>query len=121
MGGAVVGLILFLPLYLGGGMGAGDVKLMAGVGSFFNPMNALLAACLTLIAGGVLAIFFLVTKQGQGIGASLRRYGLMLRCFLTTGTASYVPPQPGEAATGQFAYAAAIAAGTLATLLWLAP
>ena len=32
-----VGLISLLPLYAIGGMGAGDVKLMAGVGAWLGP------------------------------------------------------------------------------------
>lgn len=119
MGGMVAGLIVFLPFYLGGGMGAGDVKLMAAAGSFFSPMTALLAACLTLIAGGIMAMLFLVMKQGKGVRISLHRYGLMLRCLLTTGRVNYIPPQPDEAAAGRFPYAAAIAVGVLATLIWL--
>ena len=33
IGGAVIGLVLLLPAYAIGGMGAGDVKLLAGVGA----------------------------------------------------------------------------------------
>ncbi len=119
LGGLIVGLLVLLPLYATGGMGAGDVKLMAAAGSFFDPMNALWAACLTLIAGGVMALLILVAKKGAG--SFLRRYGSMLRCLLTTGAVSYIPPEPDEVAAGQFPYAAAIAAGTLATLLWRSP
>ena len=36
-GGAAVGLMTLLPLYAIGGMGAGDVKLMAGVGAWIGP------------------------------------------------------------------------------------
>ena len=53
-GGALVGCALLLPLYLTRGMGAGDVKLMGATGAFLGPNGALLAAALTLIAGGVL-------------------------------------------------------------------
>ena len=36
--GTVVGLLLLLPAYAVGGMGAGDVKLLAGVGAWMFPM-----------------------------------------------------------------------------------
>ena len=37
LAGAGVGLLTLLPLYAIGGMGAGDVKLMAGVGAWIGP------------------------------------------------------------------------------------
>ena len=37
LAGMVVGLISLLPLYAIGGMGAGDVKLMAGLGAWMGP------------------------------------------------------------------------------------
>ncbi|MDQ5908041.1 MAG: prepilin peptidase CpaA [Pseudomonadota bacterium] len=117
--GVLVGLIGFLPFYLGGGMGAGDVKLMAAVGTFLGPMNTLLAACLTLITGGVMALMILIARKGAG--AFLQRYGQMLRHLLATGQAVYIPPQPGDAAASRFPYAAAITVGTFATLIWQAP
>src|SRR4029450_7457447 len=40
VGGAVVGLLILLPLYAIGGMGAGDVKLMAAVGTFLGLSGA---------------------------------------------------------------------------------
>ena len=58
VGGAAVGLGIFLPFYLAHGMGAGDVKLMGAVGAFLGPHNALLATGLSLAAGGAMAILF---------------------------------------------------------------
>jgi prepilin peptidase CpaA len=51
-----VGLALFFPLFALGGMGAGDVKLLAAVGAFVGPWAALWVALFTSIAGGVMAI-----------------------------------------------------------------
>ncbi|MCX7240700.1 MAG: prepilin peptidase [Burkholderiales bacterium] len=53
--GAITGLGLFLPWYLLRAMGAGDVKLMAAIGSFVGSVEALSLAVCILIAGGVLA------------------------------------------------------------------
>ncbi len=60
-GGAGVGLIILLPFYVLGGMGAGDVKLLAAAGGFLGPQGALLAGVITLVAGlflGLLAIAY---------------------------------------------------------------
>jgi prepilin peptidase CpaA len=55
-GGALVGFLILIPFYALGGMGAGDVKLLAAAGSFLGPMGALLAGVATLAAGGVLGL-----------------------------------------------------------------
>lgn len=62
MGGMLVGLAVFFPFFALGGMGAGDVKLMAAIGAWLGPMLALLTALYGAIAGGVLAIAVALTK-----------------------------------------------------------
>ena len=116
-GGWTVGLLALLPLYFLHGMGAGDVKLMAAVGSFLGPAYALVAVALSLIVGGLLVGGFILFWRG-GVMAWLRRWGLMLKTLVLTGTMVYIPPQPGEAAATRFPYALAISAGTVATLAW---
>jgi prepilin peptidase CpaA len=56
LAGLILGLALFLPLYLMRAMGAGDVKLMAMVGVFLGPFDVLGAVLGTFLAGGVIAI-----------------------------------------------------------------
>ncbi len=58
--GAVVGLMTLLPLYSIGGMGAGDVKLMAGVGAWIGPWLTLWAFVSSAMAGGVMAAGMIV-------------------------------------------------------------
>jgi prepilin peptidase CpaA len=53
--GAAVGLLTLLPLYAIGGMGAGDVKLMAGVGAWIGPWLTLCAFVSTALVGAVIA------------------------------------------------------------------
>lgn len=52
----VVGLALLLPLYAIGGMGAGDVKLLAGIGAWIWTVDTLWAFCWTAVFGGVIAL-----------------------------------------------------------------
>lgn len=54
--GGVVGFLLFLPVHLCGGMGGGDVKLMAAFGTLLGPTGILTAAVFGGIAGGICAL-----------------------------------------------------------------
>jgi prepilin peptidase CpaA len=58
--GTVVGLAVLLPLYLLRATGAGDVKLLAALGALLGPYWILVAGLYTLIAGGVLALGYLL-------------------------------------------------------------
>ena len=53
--GAAVGFALMLPGHLLGGTGAGDVKLLAALGTWLGPGGVLMAFLYSAIAGGVLA------------------------------------------------------------------
>lgn len=54
--GAVSGFAVFLVFYVLGGMGGGDVKLMAGVGAVLGPLLLVKAALWVAGAGGVWAL-----------------------------------------------------------------
>lgn len=54
--GLGAGLGLLLLVYLAGGIGAGDVKLMAAVGAMVGPYGVLSAALLSALAGGLYAL-----------------------------------------------------------------
>ncbi len=54
--GTAVGLGLLLPAYAIGGMGAGDVKLMAGVGAWVWGTATFYAFCYSTIIGAVIAV-----------------------------------------------------------------
>jgi prepilin peptidase CpaA len=54
-GWALGAAIFFIPFALGG-MGAGDVKLLAAIGAWIGPLNIVWAALWTGVAGGVLAL-----------------------------------------------------------------
>ncbi len=60
--GTVVGLALLLPLYAIGGMGAGDVKLLAGVGAWVGGTITLYAFCVSAIAGGIIALAMVLIR-----------------------------------------------------------
>jgi prepilin peptidase CpaA len=56
LAGTAVGLSVLLPLYAIGGMGAGDVKLMAGVGAWVGPLITFWAFVTSAAVGGVMAL-----------------------------------------------------------------
>jgi prepilin peptidase CpaA len=61
--GTVVGLALLLPLYAIGGMGAGDVKLLAGVGAWVWGTVTLYSFAVSAVVGGAIAIAMVLTKN----------------------------------------------------------
>jgi len=62
--GTVVGLLLLMPAYAIGGMGAGDVKLLAGVGAWIWTKDTCYAFAISAIVGGVIALIMVVLKRG---------------------------------------------------------
>jgi prepilin peptidase CpaA len=97
--GLLIGLAAFLPFYLAGGFGAGDVKAMAAVGTFLGPKGALLAATCTLLVGGLGALIVLAA----------------LRWKAARGHSGW---RPSEAGRHRFPYGLAIACGTALSLGW---
>lgn len=67
--GALVGFTVFLIFYLLKGMGAGDLKLMAGFGSLLGPSVILCAAWIAAVVGGLIGV-------GYAIGISLQRHSV---------------------------------------------
>jgi prepilin peptidase CpaA len=62
--GTVVGLALLMPAYAIGGMGAGDVKLLAGVGAWVWGERTLYAFAVSAIVGGLIAVAMVLFRRG---------------------------------------------------------
>jgi prepilin peptidase CpaA len=62
LAGTAVGFAVFLVFYLLGGMGGGDVKLMAGFGALLGAGRLLEAALWTAGIGGIMAVVVLGWK-----------------------------------------------------------
>ncbi len=62
--GTAVGLALLLPAYAIGGMGAGDVKLLAGVGAWIGVTDTLWAFAVSAVVGAVLAVGMVLYRRG---------------------------------------------------------
>ena len=117
VGGLVVGLGLFLPLYLLRAMGAGDVKLLAMVGAFLGPAETFRVALATMIVGGVMAIIFVVVNGTIGLMTrnlrSLFQLGLL---DVLGGRAPDLQVTPSLSA-GRLPYGVAISTGTMGYLV----
>ena len=62
-GGAVAGFLIFFVFYWLGGMGGGDVKLMAGMGAVLGVERLLEAALWTAGCGGLFAMIAIVASS----------------------------------------------------------
>jgi prepilin peptidase CpaA len=71
--GFALGFVLMLPGHLLGATGAGDVKLMAAVGSIVGPALVVNAFIFTAIAGGVLAVIVALRRRRPAASRTARR------------------------------------------------
>lgn len=99
LAGTVVGASAFLVFYLMGGMGGGDIKLLASFGAMLGSMRVLEAALWTGACGGLFAI--------GAIGVSAIRHSLRRRRS---------PAESAPATVGSIPYAPSIALGVWLTL-----
>ena len=112
LAGSVTGLALFVPFYLFKAMGAGDVKLLAAMGSWLGTSGVLLACGLSLCAGAILAVGWILLS-GRGRTASCDE-----NQFLTTKNKPVLPSNFSRACVAKsMPYAPAIAAGSVAAAL----
>jgi prepilin peptidase CpaA len=116
--GLLTGFGIFLPLYALHAMGAGDVKLVAMVGSFLDAASAISVVLTTLVVGGVLAIgvalWHGVLRQAiSNIHTQLTQTTLKK---LSVGSVQ-LAKLPSSA--GNLPYAVAIAIGTLIHVILL--
>jgi prepilin peptidase CpaA len=113
-GGWVVGVLLFAPLFLLGGMGGGDVKLLAALGAWLGPWSSLWVGVFSTLAGGVLAV--VVALHAGYLRQAVRNIWLLLMHWRASG----LRPLPGvtlDTAGGpRLAYAVPILTGLVITL-----
>jgi prepilin peptidase CpaA len=74
--GTAVGLALLMPAYAIGGTGAGDVKLLAGVGAWVWGTVTFYAFCLSAIIGGVIALG-MIMRQHKWRHHRLQFFGIL--------------------------------------------
>lgn len=115
-GGWALGVVLFLPFFALGGMGAGDVKLLAALGAWLGPRDILWVAIYTSLAGGVMA---LAVALGRGyLGTALRNVRALVTSWVLIGPRPVSGMTLDDSPAPRLAYAVPIFAGTVVTI-WL--
>lgn len=66
LAGTFIGFVVFFVFFLLGGMGAGDIKLMAGFGAVLGAAQILMAALLTAIVGAFFAMAYILVRKLRG-------------------------------------------------------
>ena len=113
--GIVVGLAVFFPIFALGGMGGGDVKLMAALGAWVGPAAIGWTALYGAIAGGVFGVA--VAASSGYLRQALTNVGLLLHTWSLVGVRP-VPAYTLEHGTGpRLPYALPILAG-LVMAIW---
>ena len=115
-GGWGVGVLLFAPLFLLGGMGGGDVKLLAALGAWLGPWSGLWVGVFSTLAGGVLAV--VVALRHGYLRQAIRNIGLLLAHWRVSGLTPLPEVTLDTAGGPRLAYAVPILTGLLVTL-WL--
>jgi prepilin peptidase CpaA len=110
LGGLALGLALMLPGHLVGATGAGDVKLFAAAGAFIGPMHMIAAFIYTALAGGAIAIVVSLWRRRL-----MQTVGDTALLIASAGKNAAAIESPIE--NNRFAYAPAIAVGTLLVAL----
>lgn len=112
--GLTVGLLVFFPFFALGALGAGDVKLMAALGTWVGAAAVINVALFGALAGGVLAV---VVALWHGY---LRRAFLNLRTLFAHWWLTGIKPLPEltlDSGQGlRLPYALPIMAGLVVTL-----
>jgi len=116
--GTAVGLALLLPAYAIGGMGAGDVKLLAGVGAWIGMTDTLWAFAVSACAGAVIAVGMVLYRRAW------KKHQRQLWSILTEILVLRSPTELSEIAAKRkssmmlLPYGIPIAIGTIAYFAW---
>jgi prepilin peptidase CpaA len=119
LSGALLALLLSIPLFLIGGLGGGDVKLLVAVGAFLAPSQLFVALAVTAITGGFIALIAVIRKRA--LGRTLANAWRIVKTAILAALFRTVPrsPLPTVRTPGAITtpYGVAIAAGAIVGVL----
>ena len=109
--GFLAGAGVLAPFYLLGGMGMGDLKLMAAVGAWIGPHQVLFAFVFMGLAGGLMALVWAI--RGGFVQESLDGTADLIFGFRKRGLRPHATLTLENPTTRKMPYAPAIAAGVV--------
>ncbi len=119
LGSAVAGCLLaggvMFVFYLVRAMGAGDVKLLAAIGSLVGPSQAVVVLVATAVAGGLLALVYILARRR--FAATLRNVGSVVMFHSSSGLKTHPELNLDNPSALRMPYGLAIATGTLYAFL----
>jgi prepilin peptidase CpaA len=115
LAGCVLAGGIFLLFYVVHAMGAGDVKLVAAIGSLLGPPDAVVMLLATAICGGVMAIVYVIYRRR--IRTTFLNVGAALQFHVASGLRAHPDLNLDNPVALRMPYGLAIATGTLYVFL----
>jgi prepilin peptidase CpaA len=117
--GTFVGLGLLLPAYAIGGMGAGDVKLLAGVGAWMHGRHTFYAFCISAVVGAAIAVGMILYRRA--LKKHLNQFWMILGEITTIRNPTELATIAAERKSAMLLlpYGIPIAIGTIAYFVWM--
>jgi prepilin peptidase CpaA len=115
LGGCLLAGAIVIVFYALRAMGAGDLKLLAALGSIVGPRHVINILVATGIAGGVLALIY-AAYRGR-LRTTLSNVGAVLRFHAWAGLQAHPELNLDNPATLRLPYGLAIATGTLCAFI----
>jgi prepilin peptidase CpaA len=112
--GLLLGFAIWIVFYVAGVIGAGDVKFFSAAGTWLGPSATWRAALVAALAGGVLAVIFLLREKRFGV--TLKR--MMLAASSRSTTLLLHTPESAGPNHARLPYGVALAAGALVAGWW---
>lgn len=114
--GFLVGLGLLLLPYVLGGMGAGDVKLMAAIGALMGTSFVFYSFIYTALIGGIIALALIVKKRG--ILNPIKSFFFNVTFYRSNLGSMLITDKEEKQSSISFPYGVAIVLGTVCNLIW---
>jgi prepilin peptidase CpaA len=111
--GWLVGVMLFAPMFLLMGLGAGDVKLLAAFGAWVGPAQIVSIALAAAVIGAVMALVFVAVRRR--LLQTLTNVFELVRFWYFAGIQPFSTLTVAEPGALRLAYAIPITAGALMT------
>jgi prepilin peptidase CpaA len=112
--GWLAGAALFFPFFALGGMGAGDVKLLAALGAWLGPGDSVWVAMFAAMTGGLLGLAVALARGYLSTAGA--NVWLMLMHWRTQGLGPFPGVTLNDSKSPRLAYAIPIAIGLVCTL-----